>query len=80
MTISRYVMLLCVIMFYNCNNKYQAGRTYRIFARIRHTFFGQNWRVRLICELDLKLYFAIIFAIFLNSEIQLNLSSRINIS
>ena len=34
---------------------------YRIFARIRRTFFraksGQNWGVRLICELDLKLFF-----------------------
>ena len=40
---------------------------YRIFAHIRRTFFGQNWGVRLICELELKLFF---FTKFFFSEIE----------
>ena len=39
---------------------------YRIFARIRHFFrakVGQNWGVRLICELELKLYLPEFFLI-----------------
>ena len=46
---------------------------YRRIARIRHTIFGQNWGVRLICKLDLKqFFFTKIFQCFFILKFNLN--------
>ena len=54
-----YGVKLAHIQLYTCfkGQALKKNGKYRIFARIRHTFFGQNWGVHLICELDLKLFF-----------------------